>query len=65
MIHMILKEKYSIPGTDNFYEQRIDTDNRALLTSFLEGMVYVNQKAKEINEQSESVGLKLPKLKKK
>ena len=59
------KEKYSIPGTDNFYEQRIDTDNRALLTSFLEGMVYVNQKAKEINEQSESVGLKLPKLKKK
>ena len=61
------KEKYPIPNTDEFYKQRIDTDNRKILTSFLEGMVYVNDKAKEmeVNEKSESVGLKLPTLKKK
>ena len=66
MVDIPVEEQENYPDPNGgFYTKKIDIDNRILLSSFLEGMVYINDKSKEPDEKPKSVGLKLPKLKKK
>ena len=58
------KENYPDPN-GGYYEKRIDVENRMLLTSYLEGMSHINEKAKVGNTENEPSKLTLPKLNKK
>ena len=67
MVDIPITERENYPdGVGGYYTKRIDTENQILLTSYLEGMAYINEKADELlKKDSDSNKLKLPKLSKK
>ena len=67
MITIPEDERKNYPNEkDGFYEKRIDTDNPKIYDTFLEGMVEINRRLKELEqeEQQKTTKIKLPKLKK-
>ena len=72
MVDIPKEEQENYPdGNGGFYTKRIDTDNRNILSNFLEGMIYLNQRTALYKNTTEAAlepepsKLTLPKLKKK
>ena len=67
MVDIPIHEQENYPDTSGgYYTKRIDVDNQILLTGYLEGMAYINERADEIlKKESKPSKLKLPKLNKK
>ena len=63
MIDISEEDRKNYPKPDGgFYEKTYNVDNPTVYKTFFEGMLFINQDAKQKAEQSESI--KLPKLKK-
>ena len=64
MVDISEEEKENYPdGQGGFFKKRFDTDNPIIYDTFLEGISLLSKKMKEQND-SDNVGVRLPKLKK-